>query len=450
MNTLTVTVSNVNYYTGLNLCANLEINASSTIFSGFDGPSTFCVGDPLSFNGYLSPGSGPTTHYLWGIQECNSAGVVVPGGFSWELWHLGTPGAFTFPSSLNLPCNKYYRIRMAAVFDNGQCLEWSEPSKVIYYICRPNVNAGTDITICEGAYGFVGTLFPPSGMTYAWRIGNGPVLATTSGMFVNPVASTVYTLTGTNSYGCSASDQVIVNVRPNKPNFNISTNTADNNYYTITAAPVVQNAIGTQPGFGYYWSLEGLDALDSVVFTVSDPVQWHTYPSVNTFRGFDHTSTFYINSVTLTSNSPTNGRFLYNRKYRITRSTWNDNCSQKTVSYIVMVQKVGLGLPEEIIYETVAPEQNRSGAMSAQEPETADNDLRIFPNPTTGQLNISLDTDLDAQVDVFDLFGKKIQSRTIAAGTRTLQIDLSGYAKGMYLIHVTKGSETSTHKVILQ
>ncbi|MBL0912293.1 MAG: T9SS type A sorting domain-containing protein [Bacteroidia bacterium] len=426
------------------------IGLKDDISPQISGPSALCPGQAFTFNGSIAAGTIPSTHYLWRIDECDASGNPVSGGYNWELWHTGVPsGSFTFPGTSGLACNKYYRILLTAVNDDNSCVDWATATKVVYYSCNPTVNAGADITICEGTYGFVGTLFPPSGMTYAWRIGSGPVLGTASGLFVNPTSTTTYTLTGTNASGCSASDQVIVNVRPNNPAFNMTFNTSNTGYFTISASPVVTNANITQPGFGDYYSIEGMNSGGTADFNIQNPSIWWNYPSANVFKGFDHTSTTYTGIVTSLPSLPAQGRFKYNQLYRITRGTWNDNCDWRQVAYDVSIQRIGLAEPVISVVEVAEISTSRSAALTREEQPAADA-VTIFPNPTTGQLNISLDTDLDAQVDVFDLFGKKIQSRTIAAGTRTLQIDLSGYTKGMYLIHVTKGTETSTHKVILQ
>lgn len=450
LNDIVFTVRNSETYLGFNLCANIELGPQN-ILPNLSGPASFCPGVPLSFTASLSPGSGPTSHYLWALEESDAAGNLIPGGFTWELWHTGTPGAFTFPSNLNQPCNKYYRVRLAAVRDVGDnCLGWSEKIHVIYYSCNPTINAGPDRSVCPGTYAFIGFLFPPAGMTYAWRIGSGPVFATTSGQFVSPATTTTYTLTGTNAYGCSASDQVTVTVQPNNPNFNIAANSSNPGYFTLTATPVVTNA-NTQPGFGEAYSIEGLDATGNTTFSVNNPSIWWIYPNANTFKGFDHISNNYNTAINSLPSAPAQGRFRYDQKYRITRGTWNDNCEWNAFSYDITPQENGLGQYVIQISESSSPQSSSSRlAALTREEQSAAEAISIFPNPTTGQLNISLDTDQDAQVDVFDLFGKKIQSRNIAAGTRTLQIDLSGYAKGMYLIHVSKGGETSTHKVILQ
>ncbi|MEL7160134.1 MAG: PKD domain-containing protein, partial [Bacteroidota bacterium] len=75
----------------------------------------------------------------------------------------------------------------------------------------PSVDAGDDVTICEGgsatltasATGGTGTI------TYSWS--NGDAGATIT---VNPTVTTTYTVTAEDANGCESTDQVIVNVVP--------------------------------------------------------------------------------------------------------------------------------------------------------------------------------------------------------------------------------------------
>nr|WP_294938289.1 PKD domain-containing protein [uncultured Flavobacterium sp.] len=73
------------------------------------------------------------------------------------------------------------------------------------------------------------------------------------------------------------------------------------------------------------------------------------------------------------------------------------------------------------------------------------NSLTVFPNPSTGIFNIQMT--VDAKAEIFDITGKQILSKTIFAGTSTL--DLSAYRSGMYLIRITdENNNSQTVKVI--
>lgn len=69
----------------------------------------------------------------------------------------------------------------------------------------PTVNAGVDQAVCAGVQV---TLTASGASTYTWT--NGVV----NGMAFTPVATTTYTVTGTDANGCVNTDQVIVTVNP--------------------------------------------------------------------------------------------------------------------------------------------------------------------------------------------------------------------------------------------
>lgn len=68
----------------------------------------------------------------------------------------------------------------------------------------PVVSAGPDQTVCEGTSV---VLFGSGAVTYTWDHGISDSVS-----FVPSIGSTTYTVTGTNLFGCSASDNVTVNV----------------------------------------------------------------------------------------------------------------------------------------------------------------------------------------------------------------------------------------------
>ncbi|MBL0037186.1 MAG: T9SS type A sorting domain-containing protein [Flavobacteriales bacterium] len=82
----------------------------------------------------------------------------------------------------------------------------------------------------------------------------------------------------------------------------------------------------------------------------------------------------------------------------------------------------------------------------------------MWPNPNRGdqlyltidQLNADVTT---ATVDIFDLYGKKVTSRTIAINGSTLNtvINLDGtIASGMYLVNLTAGEQTFVQRLVIQ
>lgn len=72
-----------------------------------------------------------------------------------------------------------------------------------------------------------------------------------------------------------------------------------------------------------------------------------------------------------------------------------------------------------------------------------------YPNPTTGIVNIVADVDI-SELYITDLSGKVLQVLTNLEKDRTVQIDLSEYATGIYLIRYPVGKTWLSGKVVLQ
>ncbi len=452
LNTLTITVNNViiitpTNFTGLNFCGELHINDGNfNIHPEVTGPTVICQGSPLTFGGTLAAGSSPSTHYLWKIVECDAAGNLVANGLSWESWYVGVPtGNYTFPSNLNLVCGKYYMAVLAGVRQSA-CSNWAQDLHIFNYACKPGANAGADKTICQSECVNIGTAIGSKGVTYSWSA-NGATVGTGVNITVCPEVTTTYTVTATSSTtGCTSTDQVTVTVLPNQPRFNISTNTANNDYYTVTGTPIVMNA-NTVSGFGQYWSVEELDANNNNLFNIQNPTVWWPYPASCTFTGFDDYSLNYSGNVNTLPGSPSAGRFLYNHTYRITRATWNDNCDWNAYAYVLTtVKSANSDGYQVIVQETKAPGFRPMSQLATT------NNWNVSPNPSIGVFNISSESQETERTvfEVFDLFGKKIESKVIEAGTTSLSLNLSDNAKGVYILNITTNDVIRTHKITLE
>jgi hypothetical protein len=461
VNTLTVTTynnpdtstDNPHTETGMNFSGELRLNDGDfNIHPVVTGPTTICEGTPLTFGGSLTAASSPATDHQWKLQECDANGNIVAGGFSYEEWFNGPPTGITFPATLNLPCGKYYMVILAAVRESG-CANWASDNHQFYYTCKPTANAGADKTVCQGACTTISAAPAGKIAIYNWSA-NGTVVGTGATISVCPEVATTYTLTVTNTItGCTNTDQVTVTVLPNDPGFDILTNTDLPTYYTVLGMPNVMNA-NLVPGFGQFWAVEELDANGNSLYIIQNPNEWFPYPANCTFKGFDD---YLVNydiqpNVTDVHTSvpavPASGRFMYNRNYRITRGTWNNNCTWNADAFLLTRTKSGNGNEVEV-YPTKAPDF--SDLVAAMR-EAAAGTWTIAPNPSNGIFHVSSDSERteSTTVAVFDVFGKQLQSDVLEAGTTLLTLDLSGHAKGIYIVNITTGGVGSTYKIILE
>ena len=76
------------------------------------------------------------------------------------------------------------------------------------------------------------------------------------------------------------------------------------------------------------------------------------------------------------------------------------------------------------------------------------NGLSIYPNPTSGIVNLEFNENTTATVDVFNVLGERVMTSTFNTnGVRT--IDLGALNNGVYYMNVTAGSLTATRKITL-
>jgi hypothetical protein len=107
---------------------------------------------------------------------------------------------------------------------------------------------------------------------------------------------------------------------------------------------------------------------------------------------------------------------------------------------------------------TIGASGAQSGNQNFASETAAAAELRMFPNPNRGDLlNVSLSAVEEGvntvNVDIFDLFGKRVSARTIAVndGMINTVLDLNGeFAAGMYLVNITAGETVYTERLVIQ
>ena len=77
---------------------------------------------------------------------------------------------------------------------------------------------------------------------------------------------------------------------------------------------------------------------------------------------------------------------------------------------------------------------------------TLDNTVTVYPNPTTGLIQIENGEWRMENVEVYDAYGKLLN--TMNVNDHTVNIDLSGYAKGTYFVRVTTERGVVTKRVV--
>ncbi len=75
-------------------------------------------------------------------------------------------------------------------------------------------------------------------------------------------------------------------------------------------------------------------------------------------------------------------------------------------------------------------------------------EVKLFPNPTTGRLQISSNHNLTVDmISVYNLRGQKVPYRSARLTPRKIEINLVGHSNGIYLIRVLDGNKHFTGKI---
>ena len=74
------------------------------------------------------------------------------------------------------------------------------------------------------------------------------------------------------------------------------------------------------------------------------------------------------------------------------------------------------------------------------------NNIKLFPNPTTEIITITLDS--DASYYLLSMLGQEVQKGVLVNGDNTL--DISKLSKGLYLLNIKTNRGTINKKIIKQ
>ncbi|MCB0767047.1 MAG: Omp28-related outer membrane protein [Flavobacteriales bacterium] len=110
---------------------------------------------------------------------------------------------------------------------------------------------------------------------------------------------------------------------------------------------------------------------------------------------------------------------------------WDGGVQDVTV--VAFVQNVST---KEILQAALAP------VLVGMEENEAGQELRVFPNPTNGALNLMFDASMgsgNASIEVFNTLGERVYgiNRPLNGGTQREVLDLSSLNDGVYFVHIT-------------
>jgi Secretion system C-terminal sorting domain len=373
--------------------------------------TTLCSGETLTLNG-----TGASS-YSW------SNGVTNGTPFSATI-----PGVYTVTGTSTFGCSNTSTVTIT-LNTNPTIVVTASPSNVV----------------CDGD----SIVLSGSGAnSYTWSGG------ITDGIgFPVSLATTTYTVTGTDLNGCSgtATETLTINALPNigatvapsatvceGSNITLS-GTGANSYVwsggVVDASPFVISSTAT-------YTVTGTD-LNNCSNTTTQTVTVNPLPTVSFNFTTDSVCTTY-GLINLTGSSPAGGTYSGTN---VTGSTF-DPQGLSLGSYLITYSFTDANNCTNTNTDSILV----SACLSIE--DWNNDDLNLFPNPTTGKFYLSLSDDVTGELAIYilDIQGKQVFQTTTskAAFTFITEIDISESAPGIYFLNVKLVNGRSFTKRIIK
>jgi hypothetical protein len=393
----TTTSSYIVTGTDANNCSNndttlVTVNALPVVDAGNN--LTVCSGDTVTLSG-----NGAVT-YTWNNNVTNAVGFVATNTTNYSV--LGT--------------------------DANGCVDTDNVTVTVNAL--PVVNAGTDIIVCQNGQASVNAT---GAQTYVWTNGvqnNIP--------FAVPATITL-SVTGTDANGCVNTDAITISASPLPTvdaganivqcgDQNVTLTATGATYYTWNNG--VQNGVAFNAPFG----------VTSYIVTGVDTLGCSGSDVVNvTINEIPTATVTAANALTLVA-SPSNGTFQWidcATNTPILGATGSTFTATDNGSYAVIVT-TGAGCSDTsdcaIIDEVGLDNLDMTRGVT------------LYPNPTNGDVTVTLANLTNVSAEVYDAQGKLINSiTTLENGTI---IELSSVQPGVYMIRLSGDNFSSMERIV--
>ena len=288
--------------------------------------------------------------------------------------------------------------------------------------------------VCEGGES---ELSANGANSFTWTA--GPSSAT---MIATPQATSVYTVTGESIHGCIDTQTVEVQVYTNVISMPSSTSVCSGEAVTIFAGGLVTHTWST----GSHFNALVVSPGTNTVYTVSghDPngCKLNAMVSVNVASG---------PAVSITGNQQVcKGEPATLIASGADSYFWNTNETTETITQVLLVDVphsftvTGTGANGCTTTDVFTVLVSKCQSLN----EEGAGRVSVFPNPTSGEVTIEMNSGEKAKVSVTDITGKLVLV-TEVEGTRPA-VDMSALDRGVYYLTVDSGSYRSTIRVIRQ
>lgn len=466
-----------NFYVGSDLkIDNIYLKSQKQVISNFNLPAYGCVGQPVQLTDASQ-------------NMANAWGWIMPGG---------NPGSSTAQNPVVVYGSP--GTKTITMVSNNQFGAGTPVSKTITINSIPVVVSNSSVTPCGGS---AVVLIAGGANSYTWNTG-----ATSNSINVMPSVSTNYTVVGT-ANGCtnSAVGSVVV---PTVPQPDICMVTVDSAniyneiYWDKALYPMLDSMIIYREVISNNYArigAVGKNALSMFVDTARSVGPANGDPNISTYRykiqvrdtcGQYGPKSLWHNTVYFTNS---NGTFLWTNNYMIegginpvqtyslivcvnptvsatyslvgtttgNQSTLNDpfyTIYQATADWRV---EANLGYQcepsmrpvngaEAVMLKATKSRSNiqNNRLMGIREKEMI-HAMKFYPNPSSDKITVELNRDMNfknVKLSLSNILGKEIFNSGMEAHLQT--IDVSQFAKGVYILNASNGSTSATYKVVVK
>ncbi|MEI8278474.1 MAG: thiol protease/hemagglutinin PrtT [Bacteroidota bacterium] len=371
-----------------------------------------------------------TTHYLWAnmpttlvTNNTPVATLMYNAGVSVDMDYSPTgSGAWVIQSqSFGTSCTEYalptyfgYKNSLQGLDrTNFGAIEWLAMLKMEFNSSRPVIYVGFDNS--AGGHCWVLDGYDVNDMIHTnWGWGGSD-----NGYYANDAMDP--TMAG---YAFDQGQEMVIGIEPAHPTMVLDLNaqiTAPDTIQFAHPFSVIANMIndGTASFTGDY-AVRAFDMQGNFIDTL--PVVFG-----NTLTAGSNTGTLTFSTTGSTHMVP--GTYNVGVFYRPTLKTWFQ-AGSGTGMYNNMTQ-----------IEVITP---ASVSTVNDNPVT-----HIYPNPATDMVNITLTDPISTNIQMSDIYGRKVYS-TYLAGQTNISIPVSTFAEGTYFIQISSNKGTETSKVMIK
>ena len=365
------------------------------------------------------------------ICSGSSATIIANGATSYS-WSPGNNLSATSGSTVDaapLSTTEY-----TVIGTTGLCSSSATTSVTVNSTPTITVNSAT---ICSGSSA---TLTANGASTYTWV---SPASNNLS-VVVNPTSTSIYTINGEVT-GCisTATANVFVYALPTISVSVINPTVCIGNQVSLTASGAstyswtggVLNGVAFTPSVSANYSVIGMDT-NGCLNTGTSSIVVNNLPVVTLNTNSINPQCVTINSVTILGGAPIGGVYSGNGVTSGVFSPASVGIGTYTITYTYTDVNSCINSASNVVLV--------SACTSIETLST--NNISVYPNPSNGEVIIKTPI-LNAEVMVFDLYGKNVYSQTTS--TLQTQMDLSNLANGIYQITIVVDGNLFNYKMMI-